>query len=354
MERASEHTGDPGQERCSRPELAALLPRLGELAPLQRRAVEQHADRCAECGPGLALLTRAQMWLESRAPSPAGECPPAEDLYDYGGGPGATPLPPHRREQIDTHLADCADCEATVATLASRPPSPLVLDPPEPDLPVRGRPAGDLGRGRLRALVPALAAAAVLLAMFFVFRETNARGPSAISYHYPEKDVLRGAAEGDLMFPRGKVLAGEEGGLWSELVFELVPRDRAASYVVYLTRTQGGAFEAGERIAELESGTPEVPAGPVVEKLMVPGHYTWEAWAVIDGLDVHLGRRDFEVVEDEQVLAQLDRLRGEPEPERSEAILRLLHTRYPTDARAHARTLPPSEEREAYLRFGPR
>ncbi len=31
------------------------------------------------------------------------------------------------------------------------------------------------------------------------------------------------------------------------------------------------------------------------------------------------------------------------------AVLELLHARYPTDARAFARTLPPSEERNEYL-----
>ena len=349
MERASELTGDPGRERCSRPELAALLPRLDELEPLQRRALEQHAADCPECGPGLALLMRADAWLRSRAPSPAGECPAAEELYDHGGGPGATPLPPARRAEIEAHLVDCLDCESTVASLAGHPPSPLVLDPiesaPEPAAAPRRRP---------KALVPALAAAAVLLAMLFVFRQTNAGDPGPLAYRYPEGPLLRGPADGDLLFPREKLLASSENGLWSELVFELAARERAASYIVYLTRTQGGAFEAGARIAELESGTPEVPAGPRVQALMTPGHYTWEAWAVVDGLDVHLGRRDFEVVADAEVLARLDELAGEPEPGRSERILRLLHERYPADARAHARTLPPSEGREAYLSRSPR
>jgi hypothetical protein len=348
MERAPDSTGDPGREKCSRPELAALLPRLGELELLQRRSLEEHAARCPECGPSLALLSRADAWLQSRAPAPAGECPPADVLYDFGGGPGATPLPPARRAEVEAHLADCRDCETLVGTLAVHPPSPLVLDPVEA-APATA-PVGHRGpRGRLRALGPVLAAAAVVLAMFLVFRESNAGDAGPIAYRYPEGPLLRGPADGDLLFPRDRLLATSRGTLWSELVFELAPRERAASYVVYLTRTQGGAFEAGARIAELESGTPEVAAGPGVEALIVPGHYTWEAWAVVDGLDVPLGRRDFEVVVDDELLDQLEELQGRPEPERSERMLTLLQGRYPADARAHARTLPPSEGREAYL-----
>ena len=74
-----------------------------------------------------------------------------------------------------------------------------------------------------------------------------------------------------------------------------------------------------------------------------PGHYTWEAWAVIDGLDRELGERDFQIVDDDLLRA---RIRGLPD----EVALRLLHTAgFQTDARHLARRLPPTAERDAYL-----
>ena len=83
---------------------------------------------------------------------------------------------------------------------------------------------------------------------------------------------------------------------------------------------------------------------------LAAGHYTWEAWAVVHGLDQQLGRRDFDVVDDAALRANLLALEPRSEPQRSLAAVRLLHeSGYRTDARRIARNMPPSPERDEYL-----
>ncbi len=77
------------------------------------------------------------------------------------------------------------------------------------------------------------------------------------------------------------------------------------------------------------------------------GHYTWEARATVNGLEQPLGERDFEVLQNEAFLQELN---GQEARKR----IRSLHAAgYLTDARALARRLPPSSERDSYLGSNP-
>jgi hypothetical protein len=328
---------------CGRTDLAAALPRWAELDPARKNELHRHAGTCPSCGPALALLTSAEAWLDGRLHAAASQdCPSAEDLYDFGRGPGAEALSDMRYREVAEHVAACAHCEALIGTLASQPPSPLVIDPPLAD----SRPTARARPSPLR-LVGALAAVAASVAVaMLLFQDARAGAPSIT---YPAGAILRGESTGKLYFPRDRVLAAEESGTHSELLFEIEPVPGAASYAVYLERHAGGAFDQGERIATLSSAEPVLELPPADRASLRPGHYTWEAWARVNGLDESLGRRDFELVLDPALLARIERLTARPEPERSEGILALLHEAYPTDARAYARTLPASPEREAYL-----
>jgi hypothetical protein len=128
----------------------------------------------------------------------------------------------------------------------------------------------------------------------------------------------------------------------------------AAALRVLVERHAGGALDRGERVASFEGGPGAIELAPEQAAALAPGHYTWEAWALVDGLDVHLGRRDFEVVRDAQLTARLAELERLEEPDRSEALIALLHERgFLGDARALARDLPATPERDAYLRALP-
>jgi hypothetical protein len=289
------------------------------------------------------LVSSAERWLDDRLHSAASDaCPSAEELYDFGRGPGAQALADERYREVAAHVALCTHCEVLVGTLASQPPAPLWIDPPLPETGPQRNP-----RVRaLRVLGAVAAVAASVAAAFLLFDETRAGAPAI---DYPAEPLLRGETAGKLYFPRDRVLATPGGGTHSELLFEIEPAPGATGYVVYLERHAGGAFDQGERVATLESATPSVALPAGVRAGLRPGHYTWEAWAKVNGLSEPLGRRDFELVLDPAALARIERSSSRPEPERSEGILALLHTAYPTDARAYARSLPSSPEREAYL-----
>jgi len=328
---------------CTRPDLGSSLARWGELEPGRQSELGAHAERCPRCGPALALMLSVDSWLEERIDATADDgCPSGEELYRYGRGPGAEALSEERRAALGAHLAACAHCEALIETLADRPPSPLILEPPRDDLASTAprRPGG------LRLVGALLAVAASVTAAVLLFNEARAGAPRIV---YPEAPLLRGEGGNPLYFPRERVLAAAAGGLHSKLLFELAPQQDASGYVVYLERHAGGAFDAGERVATVSGASPVLALPDEQRAGLRPGHYTWEAWAVVNGLDQPLGRRDFEVVQDPALLARIERLAARAEPERSEGILALLYPIYPSDARAFARALPASPEREAFL-----
>ena len=68
----------------------------------------------------------------------------------------------------------------------------------------------------------------------------------------------------------------------------------ATLYRVIVRRHSGAALAVGgEEVLHLESNTLELGT----EAALDVGHYTWEGWAVVNGLDVPLGSLDFEVAQ---------------------------------------------------------
>jgi hypothetical protein len=324
-------------------------------------------------GGRLATLQLADAWLAEQGPSErppeVARCPEADELFDYGRGPGARPLAARRRAQIDRHVLGCEECRTFAASLASRPPVPLAdglpASIPTGSLPAPARrerpqaaPVIELERARRwrpRVLVPLAAAAALAVAALTALRP----GPSLAAPGWPERPVdVRGAEAGELIAPRGTLLAAGPGAAWTGLaarpapVFELRPVPGAEAYRVELARTDGSALGEGELLATLETPAPADAtsiarlAGPALE----PGRYTWRAFAVVNGLETALGPRDFAVAADPELTAALAELEPADEPARSQTAVRLLDERgHLADARAVARRLPASAGRDEYL-----
>jgi hypothetical protein len=418
-------------------------------------------------GPRLTMLRAADGWLReqgSSARESRGACPSPEELYDFGRGPGYTPLSQAARTRIDRHLAQCQDCELLVESLVAPPPAPLELDFEEsgpaaaidptraqreteivarerdavnpravagadshaggsrrraegsfasnghaaapsaaPRAPIASRvpasssnsdagrpsttrennasrasttdgmqpsraslpgsiesisqapeshelvPAGASSSRRSRRWIP-LAAAASLLAAGMVWRVVVSSEHEAL--RFPESPLLRGSASGSLLFPRDHVLHATPALVdsWPVLgktpTFEIQPEADAESYWIDVSRNDGTAFGTNDKLWRQTSKSPAFDA----QSDLPPGHYTWEAWGVVHGLDQHLGLRDFEVVDNPELTKQLLALKDEPEPKRSLEAVRLLHASdYRTDARRIARSMPRSPERDAYL-----
>lgn len=351
-----------------------------ELSKSDRQRLAEHPLQ----GPRFARLTAADRWLAQREPRdgwstviPDEPCPDANELYDFGRGPGYTAQDAARRAEIQAHLENCADCVGLVATLATPPPLPLSFEREGPSvsatLPpldavapaprvarVAEEPAGPASP--LRALPPdrstapprrhrawprfAVAAAVVLTAATLWYGETSRTSP------FPAAPLLRGNAAGALAYPRGRVLAPTAIPSWASvgrrLVFEIAERPGATQYRVELSRHQGGAFETGEIVRTLVSDGPTVELEPLD---LAPGHYTWRAWALVQGLDERIGDRDFEIVADAATVSAIDELAGDAEPGRSHAAVRRLWADgFYADAREIARALPPSADRDEFLR----
>jgi len=341
---------------CRRPDLGQALVRFDELTPAQRAELEAHAAACPICGPRLERLTRAQRWLDAQSRPPSA-CPPADELYDFGHGPGARALSPARRAELVEHVDRCPPCRSFVATLATAPPVSLEGEPAPVAAPAsRGeRPASrpTAPAARPSPVPPAwrrragwAAAAAVLIALGLWSQLGS--DPRGTALGYPELEVHRSSERSQLVFPRGPVaLDPRTSAPLHALEFELAPHDPADRFRIVLRRHDGGAFDAGEVVAELEGTEPRIAADGVAWE---PGHYTWSAWSVIDGLELPLGERDFEL----RVVPELDELRAEladvAEPERSFRRLHWLVERgFATDARQLARRLPPGPERDEFL-----
>ena len=353
------HTGERGA--CERPDLAEKLVLGNALDAAERAELERHADACPSCGPRRRLLAEADAWLLGRLPkqrsAELGACPTAEELYRFGSGPGAVPLAARRRAAIADHMVDCRACEGWVATLAQRPPVPLDLAPLQADTGGEASVERPRPKAWRRRWAPLAAAALILITAGVFWGPIRAGGPRPSlvpgGIVFPTAEVLRGTSARGLYFPRDRVLAGESRGLRHELRFELADREQASLYRVFLMRSVAGAFDRGQAVATFESAgatltSADRSGGAAAE--LAPGTYTWEGWAVVRGLETFLGRRDFEIVRDPGLSAELDRLARLDEPRRSTEILALLHRRgHATDARAYARSLPRTPEREAYL-----
>ncbi len=366
------------------------LARWDELDRDTLSALERHPTH----GPRLAKLRAAELWLEdqaleARAALTPGACPSAEELYDFGRGPGYQPLSAERRRQLDDHVHRCLSCERVVDSLSAPPPLPLdwselselalsspalpdssgkdaqgrASAPIEPELvwpptsqrttaiptaPVHSTPR-TAARGP-RRWVPLAAAAVVVLGVGLWVaqnsRESRGAGPR-------EDPLLRGRSAELLLFPRERLLPPTSTlhRLWPALdagtSFEIAGAAEAQGYRVELERHAGGAFERGQTLASGRAIEPFV----ILSQRLEPGHYTWRAWLESRGLEQPLGARDFEVVDNPELETELAALASEPDEQRRTArALELLDRHgFRSDARALARTLPAGELRERWL-----
>ncbi len=363
-----------------------------ELEPTLLTAIEGHPQH----GARLKVLRRAERWLGEHGPElmAAGPCPTSEELYDFGRGPGFGPLTADRRHEIDAHLRRCRECEGFVETLAAPPPVPLELPqvartkrPIPAPIPVTRSTAArspaatatptaaqspfedpstiladsDSAEWNLRArvrkfprLVPLAAAAAVVLGfgVWYAMQETST-SPAG----FPGAPLLRGSSTSALLFPRDRVLHTTDAvraafpALDGSVSFELEPVAGAESYEVDVARHGKDAFATEEaKLFQLAGPTPTLRTDASKTSALTPGEYTWTARAKVRGLDEPLGQRDFSIVEDAALCEELVHLAGRSEPERSLAAVQLLHAKgFLTDARAIARGMPASPERDAYL-----
>jgi len=331
------------------PRADALLTRWDELSPERLAQLEAHPA----FGARLARLRLAEDWLGrglAARRSREGAVPRPEELYDFAGGPSAgEPRPAlgvDRRRAIERHL-DAAPREAAwVAGLKRRPPAPLLYDAPtlfEPRTDLRAVDAHEAEDDaeetpRLHTLgrwLP-LAAAALVLALGVTFVRQN-----RAQFALPLAATLRGALAEPLHFPRGLVLGAPEGavGLFArEPRYELQAVPGAASYRVELRRHTGSAFDPGVVEWSTTTSGPELIGPPLSE-----GHYAWEAFATVDGLERSLGTQSFHVVHDGAKLAQFSK----------ESLVGQVHSLadagYLTDARHRARLLPAGPERDRFL-----
>jgi hypothetical protein len=327
-----------------------------EIEPKLLTAIESHPQH----GPRLSMLRRADRWLEARGPElrPAGPCPTSEELYDFGRGPGFGPLSANRRHEIDAHLRRCAECETMVETLAAPPPVPLELprSPADADGRVEGRPNVRAG-GRLlklQRLAPLAAAAAVLLTVGVWYAIEQAGTTEAA---FPSAPLLRGSSTGNLLFPRDRVLHPTEAvrkafpALEGSLTIEVEPKPDAASYRIAVARHGKDPFATEEKsLVELSGAGPTFQSKSLTASALAAGEYTWTARAKVRGLDQPLGQRDFAIVDDPKLCAELLKLSDRAEPGRSLSAVNLLHAKgFLSDARAVARAMPASPERDAYL-----
>lgn len=310
------------------PRVVELLSHWDELPRDLRSKLADHPVH----GPRLQHLRRVETYLAGSA------CPQAEELYDFARGPGYAPLSKARRQEVEDHLAHCGECEELVETLGSSPPLPLDLDGEPAEPPRRARPGPFTPRRSVERWLPLAAAAAVLALGLLVFRG----GTVDAGDKWPEYPLLRGPAAEALCFPRDEVLARGTvpGGGWAAAPrFEVRPVEGAERYRVVLREHAGGAFGDGEVLATLGGDRDDLVAADALP----PGHYTWEAWVTVDGLERLLGERDFGVVRDDEVRANLASLND------LERVHALHEAGWWTDARALARRMHPSVGRDAYL-----
>jgi hypothetical protein len=382
-------------------DVSAALARWDQLEPRSLAALGAHPAH----GPRLRVLRAAEAWLDEQGPGglPAAvrDCPDAGELFAHGGGRGHAPLDDTRRAEIDRHLLRCADCRRASPAAVGRPPSPLdralPADSPEPpgawrrELDEAGGADSERGRevdraflrgvlatldetdGRARVpsrvatptaaapprpaprrrrslehLLPLAAAASLVAAALWLPKATDAGSLLAL----PQAPLLRGVEGDGLVLPSGPVLFVTAPDAWHGLTlgaaprFECSTRPGATAYRVEVFESGDAAFDTGRRVAHL------LDSGPLLAGVhsLAPGGYTWQAWAEVDGLRCELGERDFQVVPDRLLEAELEALAGLGEPARTVRAVRLLHEAgFLADARELARRLPSGPERDAYL-----
>lgn len=357
-----------------------------ELAPVQLEWLARDPVQSTR----LDLLRRAEVWLDRASaarstPATTDFCPSAEDLYDYGRGPGYRSMTRKRRSGIEDHLSRCEDCSHAIGSLASPPPVPIELSHAWPLIEKKGDQEADQeleqahptvlepARRRralptLRMLVP-LGAAAAVLVVGLTWRTVFSAGDAG-ALQFPPPPLLRGELVEALLFPRDRVLAapgdsstwyGNDSAWSNRPRLEIAAQSAASEYRIELRSHAGGAFEEGVPLLRVEGPGPIFEIDPLRtldlagrQLMLGAGHYTWEAWVVVNGLDRPLGSRDFQIVEDADLRTALAGLEPESEPGRGMSALRLLHEAgFLTDARSFARQLPPSAERDEYLRRTP-
>jgi hypothetical protein len=153
------------------------------------------------------------------------------------------------------------------------------------------------------------------------------------------------------------------------LVFEVEARADATNYRIDVARHGGDVFAADEgsvmKLSWTAPGvtTPSATTPPATQSTsgsapisiratteLAAGQYTWSARATVHGLDQELGQRDFTVVDDAEACGQLVRFASQSEPARSLAAVNFLHEHgFLGEARAIARAMPASPERDSYL-----
>jgi len=356
----------PPLDRATPGELSETLAHWDELATADLVRLAAHPRSARK----LAGLRAVEGWMREReegveraaeeAFDPA-RCPSAEELYDFGRGPGFRHLDEEREELLARHLATCGACSELVGSLQSPPPLPVEAFAPSPEpshLEPESEPARPLRSSSTWAPFLVAASLAGLLLVPFVLgpRKASLADLPAGAVFRGQSDFL-GQGAGALHFPRGPLLAlPSTDGPRAIPRFELSALPDAAEYRVEVHRHDGGAFDAGNRIQNLHASTADFaapsPAAPLLEGgPLAPGHYSWRAFAEVDGLERELGSLDFEVVEQPELAARVAELSPSSSlSRRVEQILELHARGLLSDARRLARDLPESPEREAYLR----
>lgn len=316
----------------------------------------------------LERLQAADTWLrdQARAAGAPVECPLAEELYEYGGGPGAglagLALSAGRRAEIDRHLAACAECDGFVATLAAVPPSPVVYGRGEDETAPTGEgqgpatilqhpaaaPLSSIAEHRRRRaprwLLGALAAGVVFaagLALTQTERMASAGG-------YPQVDPLRGEASDALALPGGRVLAigarvaARFPALAQGVQLELRHGTEAQSWRFDVSALAANATE--RPLFQQGAADGRCVFQPAAHGLSAGDTFVWEARASQGGLVKFLGRRETTLVADPELERGLLEAADELE------ALRLLHAGgWRMEALALARSLPASSGRDGYI-----
>lgn len=275
-------------------------------------------------------------------------CPSAEELFDYGQNTIPMQLSNRHKVELSEHIEGCDECSALVATLAERPPSPLiVVDSPISQTEREPAPRPRSTRPRLAQRpstlepsavrhVPFLVAASLLAVLVVSGWPKSVLGKSPSSF--PSPSIMRGQGALSLISPRNLVLARtQELSLESRLNglrFETRPYLGAVGYEFEIYERSGPALQDSH---QRESRYRKVQSSPdlFLATPLPVGRYSWTALATLEsGERVELGELDFRVIKDENLEDELRRLGSSVE-----AVGRLDWGHYHADARMLTRAL---------------